>query len=251
MIESVKTALTLPPLFLWVKIFPFGIFSGCLAAWFVCYCREKYRFKVGYTRKIFHFIIFTLAAVTGLWHGFGAVKIFGIALGFVVGYAVLKGSGSLFYQTLARPTDTPHETFYIVLPYIMTALGGLASNIFFGKFALIGYITTGWGDAVGEPVGTRWGRHRYKVPTITSVVSYRSLEGSTAVFLASFSGCVGVLLFGYGLPLPYALPLALLLAAVTTLVEAVTFHSMDNFTIQVASSGVCCFCFTVWFPAFL
>jgi hypothetical protein len=30
----------------------------------------------------------------------------------------------------------------------MTALGGMVGNIFFGPCAMIGYITTGWGDAV-------------------------------------------------------------------------------------------------------
>ncbi len=248
MTESITAAFALPPLSLWLTIFPFGIVSGCVAAWVVCYCREKYRLKVGYTRKIFHFIIFTLAAVTALWQGFAAVKVFGVALGFVVGYALLRGKESTFYRTLARPNDAPHETFYILFPYLMTALGGMVSNILFGKFALIGYIATGWGDAVGEPVGTRWGQHRYRVPTLTGIVSYRSLEGSAAVFLASFLGCGCVLFFGYSLPFLSALWLALLLALVTALVEAITFHSMDNFTIQAASSGVCYFCFEVFFP---
>ncbi len=70
-------------------------------------------------------------------------RYFAVSLGFVLGSVMLQGPGSLLYQTLARPADSPHETFYIVFPYVIIALGGLASNVFFGKFVLIGYITTG------------------------------------------------------------------------------------------------------------
>jgi len=38
----------------------------------------------------------------------------------------------------------------------------------------------GWGDAVGEPVGTRFGRHPYRVPSLAGVPATRTLEGSLA-----------------------------------------------------------------------
>ncbi|RJP20810.1 MAG: hypothetical protein C4527_24530 [Candidatus Omnitrophota bacterium] len=210
-----------------------------MAGWFSGYAKETWNLPVGYTRKIFHFIIFTLAGIIGLTVGFPGVQVFGASIGFVVGYAVLKGHESRFYRAIARPSDAPYERFYIIVPFCMTALGGMISNICFGHYAIVGYITTGWGDAVAEPVGTRWGRHKYQVSTLTGIKATRSLEGSLAVLLASFFGCV--LLFGMGFDVTFVtmISVSLLIAVIAMIVEAATFHSMDNLTIQVATSGVC------------
>jgi len=121
----------------------------------------------------------------------------------------------------------------------MTALGGMLSNILFGEFAIIGYIATGWGDAVGEPVGTRWGRHRYRVPTLTGIKAYRSIEGSIGVFLATFIGCFLFLSTGFDLLFQVVLLTSLTISMATMFVEAITFHSLDNLTIQVTASGLC------------
>ncbi|MDX9755556.1 MAG: hypothetical protein RBU29_16450 [bacterium] len=193
---------------------------------------------MGYSRKIFHFAIFTLAGLLGLVGGFPAVQVFGTAIGVVVVYAVWQGESSKLYQAVARPSDAPYERFYILVPFLMTALGGMVSNLCFGEMALIGYITTGWGDAVGEPAGTRWGKHKYRAPSLRGVITYRSWEGSLAVFLASLVGCVVLLSSTFPAPLGWTLTAATLLALCTTLVEALTFHSMDNLTIQVATSAL-------------
>ena len=117
----------------------------------------------------------------------------------------------------------------------------MISNIFFGKFAVIGYISAGWGDAVGEPVGTRWGKHKYQIPTFTGIKAFRSLEGSFAVFLASLIGCIIFFYFGFDFPFMVLISTSLIISLITMLVEAVTFHSLDNLTIQVISSGVAVF----------
>ena len=203
------------------------------------YWKEKYRLPVGYSRKVFHFSIFTLAGVVGLVGGFQAVQVFGASIGTVVGYAVLQGNKSRIFKALARPTDAPFERFYIVTPFLMTALGGLLSNLFFAEFAILGYITTGWGDAVGEPVGTRFGKHRYRIPTLTGIKAHHSFEGSAAVFTAALLGCLLFLFTGFDIPLGRVVFTALALALTTTLVEAVSFHGIDNLTIQLATAGVC------------
>jgi len=209
----------------------FGVVAGVL--------RDRLAWRVGYTRKIYHFAIFTLAAAIGIRGGFTAVQAYGGAVALVVLFAVWRGADSSLFRAVARPTDAPHERFYVVMPLCMTALGGLASNLLFGPAAVVGYAVTGWGDAVGEPVGTAWGRHRYRVPTLTGIECFRSLEGSSAVFLASLLAATAVLGFG-GLDLTTgSLLLAVpAIALVATLVEAYTFHSLDNLTIQLAASGV-------------
>ncbi len=239
MIEFILTRWTFPSLIYWITVFPVGILLGGLAGWFAGWIKERFDLHVGYSRKIFHFIIFTLAGITGLMGGFKAVQVFGASLVFIVGYAYLKGDDSRFFRAIARPSDAPYQKFYIATPFLMTALGGMISNILFGPYAVIGYITTGWGDAVAEPAGTRWGRHKYRVPTLTGIKAYRSVEGSAAVFTASFLGCGLFLFAGFHLPIGTALAAAALTALTATLVEAVTFHSLDNLTIQISASGIC------------
>jgi phytol kinase len=237
MIEFILERFVFPSLHCWLTVFPVSIITGIAFGWLSGWLKIKYKMKTGYSRKIFHFLVFTTAGIIGIIGGFEAVQVFGTAIGIIVGYAVLRGYKSILFNAVARPGDKPYERFYVIIPFIMTALGGIASNIAFGKYAVIGYITTGWGDAVGEPVGTRWGRHRYRVPTFTGIRAYRSIEGSAAVFFASLVGCIIISLFGFHLPVLIVIYISLITALITMTVEAFTFHSIDNLTIQVISTG--------------
>ena len=141
--------------------------------------------KTGYTRKLFHFLIFgTVVAAHRIW-GLPGVCLFGGMTTLVLAFALWRGAGHPWYEALAREKDAPRRTHYVVVPYAATLLGGLAANIFFPDTAVFGYLVTGLGDAVAEPVGTRFGRRLYRVPAMTGVHAVRSLEGSAAVFLAS------------------------------------------------------------------
>ena len=57
-----------------------------------------------------------------------------------------------------------------------TAIGGVLCNLLFPRYAYIGYLVCGWGDAVGEPIGMRWGKHRYNVPSMRGVPAQRSSQ---------------------------------------------------------------------------
>jgi phytol kinase len=241
MIEFILARWSFPSLYHWLLIFPLSLIAGSVLGWLAGHLKERFRLQTGYSRKIFHFFIFSLAAAAGLLGGFPAAQVYGVAVGLVVIYAVIKGPKSRLYTAMARPTDAPYERYYIIIPLLMTGLGGMASNILFGKLAVIGYITTGWGDAVGEPVGTAWGRHKYRVPTLTGIKCYRSLEGSLAVFIASFTGCIVVLLAGFSLSPAHVMILAFCVSIAAVLVEAFTFHSLDNLTIQICSTGTAVF----------
>lgn len=238
MIDFILNLWDFPSLIFWLVVFPLGLTSGFFFGWLTGALKDRFNLHVGYSRKIFHFFIFSLAGITGLAGGFQAVQVFGAAIGVVIFFTVMKGKKNSLFRAIARPSDEPHEKYYIIIPFLMTALGGMTSNILFGKFALIGYLATGWGDALGEPVGTRWGRHKYRVPTLTGIKCHRSLEGSMAIFLASFTGSVILLFVGFDFPLTGILLTSLCVAASAAVVESVTFHSLDNLTIQVVSSGV-------------
>ncbi|UCH13102.1 MAG: hypothetical protein JSV22_08280 [Bacteroidales bacterium] len=238
MIEFILQRFVFPSLQCWLIYFPVSFISGIFFGWLSGYLKFRYKLKTGYSRKIFHFLVFTTAGVIGITGGFEAVQVFGTAIGIIVGYAVLRGYKSKLFHAVARPGDKPYERFYVIVPFIMTALGGVVSSIAFGKYAVIGYITTGWGDAVGEPAGTRWGRHKYRVLTFTGIRAYRSIEGSIAVFIASLTGCLLISFIGFHLPVKAVLFTSLLTALTTIVVEAITFHSIDNLTIQVISTAI-------------
>jgi len=204
--------------------------------------RDK-AFPTGYTRKIFHFLIFGTVALLQWVTDTSIVCLFGGMTTLVVFYAVYRGSGHILYEAMARERDQPHSTLYIIIPYFATLIGGLTSNIAFGSLAVIGYLVTGLGDAVGEPVGTKFGKHTYRTPSLSSVKSIRSLEGSAAVLLTSFIAIlIGIALSpdlqfnqSYWLTVP-------LLATICAGIEAISPHGWDNLTLQV---------FPVWLAVLL
>lgn len=216
---------------------PAAALYAIAAAWLAGWLRTRRRVRAPYTRKVFHFAIFTMAGVVHLVWGLPGVATFGAVVAAAVLYATLRGDGFPFYEALARPTDAPRRTFFVLVPLATTALGGIVDNLLFADFALIGYLVAGWGDAVGEPVGTRWGRHRYRVPSLAGVPATRSLEGSAAVLvMGCIAATLGLLVWGH--PPADALLIGLACGAAGALVEAFSSHGLDNLTVQVAASAV-------------
>lgn len=211
-----------------------GAAAAALSAWL----HSRRGLRAPYTRKIFHFLIISIAALVQLRWGLPGTMTYGSTVALVVLYAVLRGDGFPFYEALARPSDAPHRSRFIVVPLITTAAGGLLANLLFPATAWVGYVAVAVGDAVGEPVGTRWGRHRYTVPSLSrSVSATRSLEGSSAVFGATLVAVAAALLLA-GHPPADALSVAVAVAAATAVVEAASHHGLDNLTIQLAAAGV-------------
>ncbi len=214
----------------------FAAGAACLAGWM----RARRGLPVAYSRKGFHFLIFTMAGVLQLMGGLPAVMLFGTLVSLVVLYAVARGDGFPFYEALARPDDAPRRTLFVLVPLVTTALGGLLANMFFGATAIVGYLVGGWGDAVGEPVGRALGRHRYRVPSFGGVPATRSLEGSAAVLIAgSLAAIAGLLL--RGVPVAAACGIGLACGLAGALVEAFSTHGMDNLTVQLAAAGAAFF----------
>ncbi len=190
--------------------------------------------RVAYTRKIFHFVIFSGAAAVHMRWGLPGTNAYGVVVALIVLSAVARGDGSGFYEALARDSDRPRRSLFIVVPLITTGLGGLASALLAGPYAAVGYLVAGWGDAVGEPVGSRWGRHPYRVPSLAGVPATRTWEGSSAVLLVGWVAATAAL--RGQMALPDAVWIGLACALVGAVVEGVSNHGLDNLTIQISTS---------------
>lgn len=236
---------------MWLPILP--PFSTCLwaapallafvcAVGFLCGLLKRVgRARTGDTRKLFHFAILSAAAVlSGAW-GLAGVNLLG---GLVTAYVLLvlwRGEGSLVFEALARESDAPRRSLLVALPLAATAMGGVLATSLFGAFSTVGFAVSGCADALAEPVGIRWGRHRYRTPGFGSgVPSTRSLEGSLTVLVAgTVAAAIALALTGGaypgGLLRQVGVPLAVGTAG--AIVEAVSPHGLDNLTLQLAASG--------------
>jgi phytol kinase len=206
--------------------------AGCLML--AGHLKIRRRWLTGYTRKLFHFLIFgSVIAVHMIWKTPG-VCLFGVTSTVVIVYALVRGPGHFMYEAMAREKDEPRRTHYIVVAYFATLFGGLLSSIFFPDGAVLGYLVCGLGDAIAEPVGTRFGKHRYRALAIGGVHAVRSLEGSGSLFLVSMLSLILFMAFSplFALTTDSALT-AILIAGVSTAVEAVSPHGWDNTTLQL------------------
>ena len=219
-----------------VLLGPVLMLAVAVAAGFVGDLRVSRLTGAPYTRKVFHFIIFTFAAAIHLMAGLPGVVLLGVIVSGCVLYAVVRGPGFPLYEAMARPSDAPRRTLFIVVPLIATAVGGLLANFFFAPFAFVGYLVGGWGDAIGEPVGTAWGRHRYRAPSLGGVRVTRSLEGSAAVLLLG-TAAAALGLWAYGLEPATALAVGAVCGGAGAAVEALSNHGLDNLTIQIAAAA--------------
>jgi len=197
--------------------------------------------RVADTRKLFHFVVFATAAILFVAYGTAGANLLGGMTALYIAAVLRLGAGHQLYEALARPGDEPHRSRYIVLPYMATAAGGMLSVSLFGPFAVVGIAVCGLGDAVGEPIGARFGRHTYRVPMVGRVLrARRSLEGSAAVLIGSWLAAVLAIWLADLAPGAAAVRqvvVALIVALVATLTEALAHHGLDNFFLQVLSSG--------------
>lgn len=199
--------------------------------------KVKRNWKTGYTRKLFHFLIFFSVIIINANWGISAVCLFGSITSIVIFYALLKGDGFILYEPMAREKDAPKRSYYIIIPYLSTLVGGLIINIFFQETALFGYAVAGIGDAIAEPVGTKFGKHTYRVMSSKGTHVTRSVEGSLSIFIASAIAIIVSLLLNSEIQLnTMFISAALVIAFISTIIEAVAPHGWDNVLLMTIPS---------------
>jgi phytol kinase len=214
-----------PPFLVWAAAVLVG--AGTL--------KRRHGVRTAYTRKIFHIGIFATATIVQVAAGTRVLCLFGVATSLAIFAALWCGPGNLTYEAIARESDAPHRSWYVFVPYLATFLGGVSANILVGQAAIVGYLVTGLGDAIGEPVGARFGYHRYHPPGRAKAFT-RSVEGSLAVLLTStLAAGAGLMALGVT-TLPALGGAAVFIGVIAAAVEAVSPHGWDNLPMQLLPS---------------
>jgi phytol kinase len=103
------------------------------------------------------------------------------------------------------------------------------------EYAVIGVLVMAWGDGLAALVGTRWGKRAYEF-----MGSKKTLEGSLAMVAASFLVILVVNAIASGISISTIL-LALPVAIIAAILEAVSPGGTDNLTVPIVSATLCYF----------
>lgn len=196
--------------------------------------------RVGYTRKINHFGLFFLPlyldTIIPYERTIETIVVKGIVvlLGLLVYTEPVRNRVPLFkrmFLSFDRPEDRPNTLlwlstqivagFMVLIPAILVFdASGIIELIF------IPILIVAIGDGLAEPVGLRFGKHKYKTFALFSDVKYeRSIEGSLCVFVTT----VVTITFFQSLFSPTEFILALAtLPFIMTLTEAYSPHTWDT-----------------------
>ncbi|WP_139487915.1 hypothetical protein [Brevibacillus dissolubilis] len=135
------------------------------------------------------------------------------------------------FVSFDRPEDRPHTLLWLVTQLLGMYVVMIPFFLFFQSLgymalAIIPILINGLGDGLAEPVGVKWGKHKYQVRALFSTKKYwRSIEGSACVFIASVLILIGFSSSFTGMQLTVAL---LTLPILMTLTEAFSPHTWDT-----------------------
>lgn len=213
----------------WFRELPLLMALAALQLVLCAWCRQRWISRTGLTRKLFHFMVFTTAAVLVQGFGPGLLCLYGGATTLVLILFLFFLPPHWGRVALERESDAPDGLLFVVLPWLATFMGGVVINAHFPTTAACGMLVVGLGDAIAEPVGLTMGRHPYRltwVPWLRKAT--RSLEGSGAIAIV----CTGVFLWGTDLSAEVCLMLGFSMA----LVECFSPHGWDNLSLQLAGA---------------
>jgi phytol kinase len=210
--------------------------------------------KVNYTRKINHFSLLAVPFLFGIISrskpsGGGAndcvIQIIGLLSGllfFVLFFKPIRERVSIFNTAFAgidRPEDRPYTLRWITTQTAVNFILAIPIAVYLNtinkpELIFIIILINGIGDGLAEPVGIRFGKHKYQTYALFTNRKYeRTIEGSICVFMTSI---VVVILFGKLLS-PEQFVIALITFPIAmTFVEAKAPHTWDNpFLLAVGS----------------
>jgi phytol kinase len=130
-----------------------------------------------------------------------------------------------------RPEDRPHTLLWLCTQLVAGYAVIIPMSIWFRRLGFadlifIPILVHGLGDGFAEPVGVRFGKHKYVTHALFSSTKYtRSLEGSACVYIA---GILAVLLFHGSFTARQLVGALLVVPLGMTLAEAFSPHTWDT-----------------------
>jgi phytol kinase len=196
--------------------------------------------KVNYTRKINHFAIFFLPILLDIlfvYEKSPVTKVLGLIIAistlavFIRPFRERSGIIRTMFLGFDRPEDRPHtlrwlSSQYIAAAVVIVPLVMYLASVHLEALAMIPLLINGLGDGLAEPVGVRFGRHKYNVRALFSDTIYqRSLEGSLCVL---FAGILSIAAFSHLFTFPQFMAAILTVPLATTFAEAYSPHTWDT-----------------------
>ncbi len=107
------------------------------------------------------------------------------------------------------------------------------------QYTAIGILVMAWGDGMAAIIGQRFGKHSYRVFKIT-----KSWEGSFAMAVTSFIVVSSILFLAQG-NIWQTWLISLIVAILSTILEAFSKLGIDNLTVPLGSAMLCSYCIQV------
>ncbi len=202
--------------------------------------------KVNYTRKINHFALFFVPVfLRSIFpHEQTFLRfIIGCIIGTFVLFIYIKPIRerlpivATMFLSFDRPEDRPNTLWWLFTQILAGYLILVPAVMFFVVNGLAGIIwipllIVAFGDGLAEPIGIRFGRHKYTTYAFFSKKKYvRTLEGSACVFLASV--IVAIIFRSSFTQLQFIIALVAI-PLLMTVVEAFSPHTWDTPTLYLA-----------------
>jgi len=203
--------------------------------------------KVNYTRKINHFALLAVPFLLGLIFGKGdgsstgandyVMLIIGLLSGllfFVIFIEPIRKRVSVFNTVFAgidRPEDRPFTLKWTASQTAANYLVAIPVAIYLSiidrpELIFIIILINGIGDGLAEPIGIRFGKHKYQTYALLTKKKYvRSIEGSACVFIVSL---LVILLFSASFSTMQFIVALVSFPLIMTLAEAKAPHTWDN-----------------------
>ena len=142
------------------------------------------------------------------------------------------------YAANTRASDAPHTTFFFSFSWCVSIAALTFVDLLFTQMPVTrtALLVVGVADGIAEPIGRRFGKHKYPVFSFGTKTSFRSIEGSLAVWLGTL--VVLVICSTSGLSDSLWLVAALLMASTVALVEAISPRGCDNFSLLLLVAGL-------------
>lgn len=230
--------------------FRVSVLVSVLLVQFCCGLLVRHKgIKVNYTRKIVHFSLFFIPVFIGSVIPYQRsferfiigciIAVFGLVIYIRPIRENISIIGTMFLS-FDRPEDRPHTLWWLFSQVMAGYMILIPAMLFFVQNGLAGLIWIPlliicFGDGLAEPVGVRFGRHKYKTYAFSSKRRYvRTLEGSACVFLVTI---IVIAFFHSSFTREEFITALLVMPVLMTLVEAFSPHTWDTPTLLLAGYG--------------